>query len=152
MKRAARVSGVSFMFDLELPFLTPAVGAQIVAGAQRPGAWPVSYVPAREERRWFRVLKAYPAVIEVATSDQVGHVLVDPEDWDRSHWALREDAKPRLIETLDVIARAHPQPFVFRATWSGSPILGDEELDAGALAKLIAGDRLSDSVRYLVAP
>jgi hypothetical protein len=138
------------MFDLVLPKLTPALGEQAMQAVADRASWPVHYLPAREERRWFRVVKAYPHVLELATEDPSGHVLVDPETWDEDRWRLRSDARPRLTATLRVLAELHPEPFDFRATWAGSPIEQDEELTVDELARLISADALHDHTRYRV--
>lgn len=138
------------MFDVELPDLSPEQGDRIVARIAEAGGWPAHYVPRREERRWFGVIKAYPHVLELATEDDRGHVLIAPDVWDEERWRLRPDAHERLATTLAILAEEHPAPFTFRATWSGSPIERDEELTASELATLIRADQLNDHTRYRV--
>lgn len=138
------------MFDLELPELTPQVGERVMHAVADAGAWPAHYVRGREERRWFGLTKAYPTVLELPTADGRGHVLVDPATWDEERWRLRPDARARLANTLRILATEHPAPFVFRATWSGSPIEQDQHVTSDELVDLILGDQLNDHTRYRV--
>lgn len=138
------------MFDLDLPDLTPERAERMLHAIADAAAWPARYQPEREERRWFGVTKAYPHVLELLTEDGTGHVLLEPTVWDETSWRLRPDARPRLAATVRILAAQHPAPFTFRATWSGSPIERDEELTAGELARLVAGDQLNDHTRYRV--
>lgn len=149
-RRPGYALAVPFMFDLDLPDLTPERGQQIEHAIADSGAWPARYQSEREERRWFGITKAYPHVLELLTEDGRGHILLEPDTWDEERWVLRPDARPRLVATIEIVAAAHPSPFAFRATWSGSPIERDEELTARELAALIATDQLHDHTRYRV--
>lgn len=140
------------MFDLELPELTPQIGERVMHAVADAGAWPATYVKGREERRWFGLTKGYPTVLELPTEDGRGHVLLTPDEWNEERWELRPDARPRLARTIEILAAEHPAGFVFRATWSGSPIEQDQRLSASELVELILADRLNDHTRYRVSP
>jgi hypothetical protein len=141
------------MFDLDLgDALDPAVGAAIEHAVADAGAWPVRFSPLREERRWFGVRKAYPAVLEILTADGQGHVLVDPDHWDEDAWQLRPDAAPRLASLIAILADHAPTGFEFRATWAGSPIERSTDVTVSELQHLILEHRLNDHTRYRVLP
>ncbi|MEH3054354.1 MAG: hypothetical protein PGN13_10170 [Patulibacter minatonensis] len=139
-----------FMFDLELPGLTPAGGRALEQAVADAGAWPVRFEPGREEQRWFGIRKAYPSVLEILTEDGRGHILVDPSDWNEDAWVFRPDAVPRLARLVELLADHAPEGYVFRATWSGSPIDRSEELAAVDLAERVRSEAVNDHTRYFV--
>lgn len=140
-----------FMFDLDLPGLTPPLGVAIEQAVADAGAWPVRFTPGREEQRWFGIKKAYPTVLEILTADGQGHVLVDPDHWDETAWRFRLDAIPRLSSLIDVLAAHAPDGFTFRATWAGSPIEQTVSITPGELTELISDERVNDHTRYRVS-
>lgn len=141
-----------FMFDLELARLDEATGHAIEHAVADAGAWPVRFVPGREERRWFGVRKAYPTVLEILTADGTGHVLIDPDHWDEVAWQFRLDAVPRLVRLVEILADHAPDGFTFRATWAGSPIEHTVEVRPRELIVLISDQRLNDHTCYRVLP
>lgn len=140
------------MFDLELPELTPQLSRAIEHAVADAGAWPVRFTPGREERRWYGVRKSFPDVLEVLTSDARGHVLMDPEHWDEHAWEFRPDAVERIARLIEVLGDHAPGPFVFRATWAGSPIERRARLSVEALADLVRSGELNDHTAYVVSP
>lgn len=139
------------MFDLDLGRqVDEAEGHAIEHAVADAGAWPVRFTAAREERRWFGLRKAYPAVLEIQVRDGQGHVLVDPDHWDEDAWRLRPDAAPRVARLIAILGDHVPAGFVFRATWAGSPIERTEEVSVEELQQRIVGQRLNDHTRYRV--
>ncbi|MFT4034045.1 MAG: hypothetical protein QM679_00555 [Patulibacter sp.] len=140
------------MFDLELPGLTALSGVLVEQAVADAGAWPVRFSPSREERRWFGIRKAYPAVLEILTADGQGHILCNPDRWDEHRWQLRPDAAPRLARLIELLAHYTERDFTFRATWAGSPIEQTVRLPVTELAALVRANRLNDHTRYVVCP
>lgn len=141
------------MFDLDLGLAVDAAfGTAVEHAVADAGAWPVRFTPEREERRWFGIRKAYPAVLEILTEDGRGHILVDPDRWDEEAWQLRSDAVPRLARLLGILADHSPDGFEFRATWAGSPIERTEDVTVGDLQQLVLDQQLNDHTRYRVKP
>lgn len=138
------------MFDLEIPGLDRALGEAIEQAVADDAAWPVRFVSGREERRWFGVRKAYPAVLEILNADGQGHVLVDADHWDEDRWIFRPDAVTRLARLVEILAANAPAGFTFRATWAGSPIEQTVELHPMQLVELITAEQLNDHTRYRV--
>lgn len=139
------------MFDLDLGRpVKETEGRAIEHAVADAGAWPVRFTPGREERRWFGLRKAYPAVLEIQVRDGQGHVLVDPDHWDEEAWQLRPDAAPRLARLIAILADHVADGFIFRATWAGSPIEHSEDVTVEELQQRIVEHRLSDHTRYRV--
>ncbi|MDQ8043388.1 MAG: hypothetical protein REI11_02210 [Patulibacter sp.] len=141
-----------FMFDLELGQLSDARGAAITDAVREANGWPVEFVAGRVEKRWFGVEKFYPPVLEILTEDDAGPILLPTATRDADAIALRPDAVAPLAVTVGVIADHSPEGFVFRATWSGSPILQDEHLRIPDLVRRIRASGLNEFTRYRVDP
>lgn len=139
-----------FMFDLEVDGLTDARGQAVAEACADAGAWPVSFVPGRVERRWFGIEKSYPPVIEIVTQDGTGSILAVTAERDAATIDFRHDAVPRLAATVRIIDEHFPEGFVFRATHSGSPIRVDEEPSLDELVATIQAGHLSEFTRYRV--
>lgn len=140
------------MFDLELPGLTDQRGQAVAEECERLGAWPVTFVPERVEKRWFGVEKFYPPVLEVPASDGTRAALAPGAARDADTIAMNPKATDALAATVSVIADHFPEGFVFRATWSGSPIQRDEVVAVNDLASLIRRSALNEFTRYTVPP
>ena len=59
---------------------------------------------------------------------------------------------PLLAGTIRVLGEELAQGFVFRATWVGSPVREDVELDAEELARIVQRSGLNEFTRYRVTP
>jgi hypothetical protein len=140
-----------FMFDLEVEGLTDHRGRALADECLAVGAWPVSFVEGRVEKRWFGIEKFFPPVIEVATSDDDGTILAPNASRDAAAIAMRVDALPRLALTTKLISDHFPTGYIFRATWSGAPIQVDEHVTPDQLAQLIGASALNEFTRYRVA-
>lgn len=138
------------MFDLEVEGLTDQAGSTLEAAARRAGAWPVLFETGRVERRWFGIEKAYPPVLDIATSDAAGQIVLPDAPREADRILMRADALPHLAKTLALIAEHFPGPLTFRATWSGSPIRADVALTLDELLLRIRHCDLNESERYLV--
>ncbi len=139
------------MFDVEVEGLTNARGQAAAEECADRNAWPITFIPGREEKRWFGIKKSYPAVLELAT-DSGGSPLAPNVERDADHIAMYAGAADRIATTVRVISDHFPEGFVFRATWAGSPIQHDETLSINELAEKIRDCELNEFTRYTVPP
>ncbi|MBJ7471648.1 MAG: hypothetical protein JHD16_10120 [Solirubrobacteraceae bacterium] len=140
-----------FMFDLELPSLTRERGEAAAHECADRNAWPLHFVAGRVERRWFGIEKAYPSVVDLPV-DAGGPALAPTAERDALTLELRPEAAHRLASTIQILATHFPEGFVFRATFSGSPVRDDHALSAPDLADLIRSNGLNEFTRYTVLP
>lgn len=140
-----------FMFDLELPSLTPERAEAAAQECADRNAWPLQFVPGRVEKRWFGVEKAYPTVVELPT-ESGGPALALEAERDAPALVMRDEAAARIATTVEIIGDHFPDGFTFRATYAGSPVRHDETLSADALAQLVRSSELNEFTRYTVPP
>ena len=140
-----------FMFDLELPGLTEARAEAVAQECADRNAWPIEFVPGREEKRWYGVRKSFPDVIEIPT-ESGKPALSDDAERDAEALAMRPEAAARIATTLEIIGDHFPDGFVFRATYSGSPVQYDEDVSVEDLAARVRGCALNEFTRYTVPP
>lgn len=139
------------MFDVEVPGLTSARGEAAAEEVADRNAWPIAFIPGREEKRIFGIRKAYPSVLELA-SDSGGSPLAPNVQRDAKHIAMYASAADRIATTVRVISDHFPEGFTFRATWAGSPVRHDETLSIDDLVQIIQNSALNEFTRYTVPP
>lgn len=139
------------MFDVEVPGLTSVRGQAAAEECADRNAWPVAFVPGREEKRIFGIKKAFPAVLELAT-DSGGSPLAADVQRDADHIAMSPDAAVRIATSVQIISDHFPDGFSFRATWAGSPVQRDETLSIDDLVERIREAQLNEFTRYIVPP
>lgn len=139
------------MFDIEVPGLTSVRGEAAAEEVADRNAWPIAFIPGREEKRIFGIKKSYPSVLELAT-DSGGSPLAPNVQRDADHIAMYAGAAERIGTTVRVISDHFPEGFTFRATWAGSPVRHDETLSIDDLVERIRDSHLNEFTRYTVPP
>ncbi len=131
---------MSFLFELDVENLTMEQAKRVEAACHERGAWPVG--PGRARGR-----------LRLGMPESIGdgrHILSDDAIWDAPAWAMAPDLLPLLAETMRVLGDALPQGFAFRATWVGSEVRHEVEIDAQRLAELVLVSELNEFTRYRV--
>ena len=131
---------MSFLFELDVEDLTMEQAERVATACHERGTWPVAYRRARGR-------------LTLRMPDSVGdgrHILSDDATWDAPAWAMAPELLPLLAETMRVLADELPQGFAFRATWVGSEVRHEVEIDAQRLAELVLASELNEFTRYRV--
>ena len=143
---------MSFLFELDVEDLTMEQAETVAAASVQRGAWPVGFGRARG--RWrglFRARAEGRLMFEMPASTGDGrHILSDDAIWDAPAWAMVPELLPLLAETTRVLADELPQGFALRATWVGSEVRQEVEIDAERLAELVLASELNEFTRYRV--
>lgn len=144
---------MSFLLELIVDELTEEQGRTVERVCQERDAWPVHYAP-RRRRRWaiFGPREVGPALWMPEQLDKGHHLLSDEAEWDAPAWAMEPELLPRFAEAIRILGEELPQGFTLRATWVGSEIREERELDADDLADLALASSLNEFTRYRVPP
>ena len=153
MEGVAQLPPMRFLFDLELPGADEDDLMAIAAACSTRRHWPIRFTPAREERRWFGLRKAYPAVLELPEVDLravPASVLAQDAAPDAALVPFAPAHRERLATTLATIGQHAPAGFWIRASWVGSPIERDEHVTLAELCDHVRGGGLNEFTRYRV--
>jgi hypothetical protein len=142
---------VSFLLELSVERLTEEQGHAVELACRNLDAWPVHFVP-RRRRRWaiFGSKMVGPRLSLPEQLDNEHHLLGDDAEWDAPAWAMEPALLPRFAATMRILGECLPQGFTLRATWVGSEVREERELDAGELANLVLASGLNEFTRYRV--